>query len=190
MKKSGALLFTFAAVLAASLPADTTARSNLRSAAVAVPKEFSDSLKLRADMADAIVGGREKCADALRRLKTCAVATGLKIPRSADFGFAAMDVGQRLLRAGHPSEAEVFFRESEESLAQAVTQTPDTEARDKAQLLRKLSFLRGRYLNKVPQARADIERAIALQPADLDLKIARASLATENADYFKNNTNK
>jgi hypothetical protein len=184
MKKYPAIPLFLAALLPVPLPGQYTAPAPGQPAAVAA-NDTNAPLKLRRELAEALIKGTEKTAGALSRLKACPSASGLKLDSGADFAFAAIDVGQRLIAGGRPTEAEIFFREAEQSLALAVKHTPDTAARDKAMLLRRLSFIRGRYLNQVAQAKADIEQAMALQPDDQGLQVARASLASENADYFR-----
>ena len=98
-------------------------------------KTLTDASKLRGDMADAVGSGAEKTEAALVRLKKEKSPTGLKIDADADFAFAAIDIGRRLLATGKPAEAEKFFAEAEKSLDFVVKKTPDSAARDKAQYL-------------------------------------------------------
>jgi hypothetical protein len=144
-------------------------------------KSVTDALKLRGDMADSVGSGTETSAAAVTRLKAQAAASGLQIDSAADFAYAAIDVGQRLLAAGKPAAAEGFFQAAEQSLDGLVKRTADTQAKDKAQYLRKLSFIRGNYLNNAAQAKLDIEQALALQPNDKGLQRARQALANSHA---------
>ena len=146
-------------------------------------------LTLRTDAAAAILKGSEKSAAAITRLKAHSSPSGLKIDKEADFAFAAIDVGQRLIAAGKPAEAEEFFLEAEKSLDKAVKKTADTEAHDKAMFLAKLAMIRRTYLNKPDQAKTDIEQAIALQPDDGELKKSRERLDQNRGDRFKDKAN-
>ena len=145
----------------------------------------AEGLRVRGDMAAAVGRGLEKPEAALARLKKHDSPSGLKTDRDADFAFAAIDVGRRLIAAGKPEDAEKFFREAEKSLESVLKKTPDTAARDRAQYLRKLALIRSQYLNKVPQAKADLDEAIRLQPEDKHLRSTRDSVAAENAEHFR-----
>lgn len=151
-------------------------------------KEMQDGLTLRSDAVAAVVKGSEQSAAAITRLKAHGSPSGLKIDKDADFAFAAIDVGQRLLVTGKSAEAEEFFREAEKSLEQAVKKTPDSSAREKAQYLNKLSFVRAYYLNKVSQARLDLDQAIALQPDDQKLRRTKVQLPSDPAEMLKKNS--
>ena len=166
-------------LLALSLPGILSAQS------VPTLQTMNEALKLRSDMAAAIVQGSEKPAAALTRLRGQASPSGLKTDAAADFGFAAIDMGHRLIAAGKPAEAELFFQAAEKSLMMFLRKTPDTEAQQKAQCLQQLAFIRGRYLNNPAQARADLEQAITLLPDDKTLQAARDHLASERAEHFK-----
>ena len=148
-------------------------------------KFLTDALELRADMAEAVKQKAETPEAALARLKAHASPSGLKLDRDADFAFAAIDVGQRLIAASKPDEAESFFLEAEKSLEAVIKMTPDTAARDKAMLLQNLAFIHGHYLDKASQAKTDIDQAIALQPGDTYLQKMRDSLAKGKAEDFK-----
>ena len=104
---------------------------------------------------------------------------------AAELGFAATDIGCRLLGKGKPVEAGAFFKAAETALALIVSQTADALAYDKARYLQGLAMVRGKYLGNVAQAKLDIEQAIALQPDDKYLQIVRDNLARENAEIFK-----
>ena len=150
----------------------------------------ADAMTLRQAMTDNILQGSEKPAAAIDRLKAYGSPSGLKIDPDADFAFAAIDVGHRLIAAGKPTEAELFFQAAEKSLVAVLSRTPDTQPQAKAQYLENLSVIRGHYLNEVGQARLDIEQAIALQPDDNHLQTVRQNLAREHAEFFKNPSTK
>ena len=149
-------------------------------------KLFTDAQKLRDDSATAISNGAETPDSIMARLQASDSPTGLKIDHDADFAFAAIGIGQRLIAARHPAEAEKLFLEAEKRLVLAVQNTPDKTPQIKAQFLTKLSFIRGNYLGNAVQAKADIEQAIALQPDDKDLQQMKATLLSGNAELFKN----
>ena len=87
------------------------------------------------------------------------------------------------------AEAEEFFLEAEKSLDKAVKKTADTQTHDKAMFLEKLSLIRGLYLNKADQTKADIEQAITLQPDDGNLKKTKDRLERDRGDRFKDKAN-
>lgn len=147
-------------------------------------KEMQDGLTLRNDAAAAIIKGSEKSAAAVARLKAHGSPSGLKLDRDADFAFAAIDVGQRLLAAGKAAEAEDFFREAEKSLDKVLKKTPDSAANDKVQFLSALAMIRSCYLNNAPQAKADIDAARKLKPGDKHLESLRGTLGKEHGDTF------
>ncbi|MBI3884657.1 MAG: hypothetical protein HY302_02850 [Opitutae bacterium] len=147
-------------------------------------KEMQDGLTLRTAAAAAVINGSERSADAITRLKAHASPSGLKIDRDADFAFAALDVGQRLLAAGKAADAEEFFRAAEKSLDKVLKKTPDSAANDKVQFLSALAMIRARYLNNAPQAKADLDAAIKLKPEDKQLESLRGTLGKEHGDTF------
>lgn len=147
-------------------------------------KVMADAATLRAGSADAIVRGSAKPAETIAKLKGTPNASGLKIDSDADFAFAALDVGQRLIAAGKPTEAEAFFREAEKSLEKMVKKTPDTAESEKVQYLSKLALIRANYLNNATQAKADLDAAKILRPDDKYLASLRDSLGSEHGDVF------
>lgn len=182
MKKTTCLLVALA--LAGALFAQSKSAPDAATAAMA--RTMEDGLKFRGDLVAGIVAGKETPAAALARLRNQKAPGGLNnIDPAADLGIAAIDIGQRLIAAGKPDEAGKFFTEAEKSLDGVVRKTPDASAQDKALYLRKLAHIRGRYLNKVAEAKTDIEQAIALQPEDKGLQRVKEDLAQENAEHFK-----
>jgi len=172
-------VFRFAVVSAITLPVivsaqvsattDTTpsAPADIKSAISQDLTLIQDALKQRGELADAVAGGLQKPQAALERLRTANFPAGLKLEPDAGFGMAAIDIGQRLVLR-HPAEAEVFFRAAEAALAAEVKRTPNTRvsAKDKAQYLQQLAFIRGKYLNQPVQAAADLQEAVKLHPED------------------------
>ena len=178
MKKYLSRIFTFAALfLSALAPLSAETKADAQS--------FADSGKLRGDTAAVVAKGDEKPASAIARLKAHESPSGLRIDRDADFAFAAIDVGQRLIAAGKHAEAEEFFREAEKALIKMVKKTPDTATTEKAQYLSKLALIRANYLNNATQAKADLEDAKKLRPDDKYLDGLRDSLGSEHGDVFK-----
>lgn len=169
----------FAATTVAALAQDKSAGGPL--AAV---------ITLREGMASAIIKGDEKPDKAIARLLAHPSPTGLKIDRDADFGFAAIDVGLRLIAAGKPVEAELFFRAAEKSLDKMVKKTPDTASAEKAQYLGNLALIRASYLNNALQAKSDLDDAKKLRPDDKYLDGLRDTLGSERGDVFKKEVSK
>lgn len=141
----------------------------------------TDPLNFRSDMAVKISSGAEASDAAVIRLKAQTGPSGLQIDPDAEFAFAAIDIGQRLISLGKPAAAESFFKAAEQSLDALVKRTADAQVHDKAQYLRKLSLIRGNYLNEAAQAKLDIEQALALQPGDKGLLRAQQNLANSHA---------
>lgn len=165
-------IIALALILSATqLPAQTTPDA----------KSLTDAVKLRGDMADAVRNGSEKPEIALARLKKEQSPTGLKLDADADFAYAAIDIGRRLIATGKPAEAEKFFAEAEKSLDAVVKKTPDTSARDKAQYLQTRATIRANYLNKLAEGKADLDAAIALAPDDKRLQQLRKLLPADPA---------
>ncbi len=138
------------------------------------------ALALREDTVKAVREKRDTVGGALARLKVQASPSGLRLDRDADFAFAAIDVGQRLVASGDPESAEPFFREAENALAAALNRTPDSAARDKAAFLQKRAWVRSRFLGMPKEARADLEAAIVLRPDDKHLHYQREQVVTEH----------
>lgn len=151
-------------------------------------KLWAAAQKLREDTAVAVANGGEKPSTALAKLKGSKVPFGLTLDHDADFAFAAVDVGHRLLALRKPVEAEQFLVEAEDAFYSSIRKTDDRSAHEKAMFLQQLAFIRGRYLNKVAQAKTDLEQAIALQPDDLNLQKAKDTLVNQNPEIFENET--
>jgi hypothetical protein len=154
-------------------------------AAGEIAKPMVAALRLRITLANEIFSETTKPEEGLAKLRADLSPSGLRIDSDADFSYAAIDVGQRLLALGKGKEAGLFFQAAEKSLDSAVKKTPNAQAKDKAQYLQKLALIRGSFLNNPDQARIDIEQAIALQPDDKFLKQARSNLARTNATAFQ-----
>ncbi len=73
------------------------------------------ALKLRIDTANGIFSGTMKVETALQKLRTEASPSGLMLEPDADFAYAAIDLGQRLIASGRPDEAGKFFTEAEKA---------------------------------------------------------------------------
>jgi hypothetical protein len=151
----------------------------------AAMKTMQAALKFRAEMAMAVGKNAEAPQSALKRLRDSGAASGMAVGRDADLGYAALDVGHKLLAIGRPDAAEVFFRAAELAFEQVANRTPRAQAREKAQYLQKLALVRGNFLNKPAQAKADIDDAILLQPEDKSLEQSRRQLARGRGEQFK-----
>ncbi len=149
----------------------------------------SAALPLQEDVANAILRGDERAASALARLKAGSQRSGLGVADDdADLGYAALDVGLRLIGAERAAEAEPFFDLAEKSLAKLVQKTPDGDAAAKSRYLATLAFIRSRFFNRDAEAKAALDAADRLQPDDPQLKQMRARLGTGKGGYFNKTT--
>lgn len=137
--------------------------------------------KFRGDMAAGVASGTEAPDVAVVRLKTNASATGLKIDADADFAYAALDIGLRLIASGKPAQAETFFRAAETSLNALIVRTPDSAAGDKVQYLQARAMIRANYLAKQAEGRADLDAALQLALGDKRLLQLRRLIPADAA---------
>ncbi len=151
---SGLLLARALTAQDAITPSDTPGASLLAAA------------QTRATLANEVQDDRESAARALETLRATKNPSELETTAEAGWGFAAVDIGHRLLAAGKPTAAEVFFEEAESALSQAVAQTSDDHSREKAQYLQTLAQVRGNYLGKEKEAGENMAAAARLQPDD------------------------
>lgn len=124
------------------------------------------ALQLRESLTAAIVAGDEKPEAALGRLQEHPAPTGLALRRDTEYALAVVEIGQRLLAADRPTEAEAFFREGERALGAALRNLRREDSHERLMVLRKRAQVRGRYLGMGREAQADFEEAIALKPDD------------------------
>jgi hypothetical protein len=143
------------------------------------------AVQLRSTLAKSVGSGEKSPKEAIAQLHTNVASSGVPVEADADFALAAIDIGQRLIAANKAAAAEPFFQAAEAALAPLAARTANSDAKTRAMLLRKLSLIRGRYLNKVTEAKADIEQAIALQPEDKRLQQARDELAVRDITKFQ-----
>lgn len=139
------------------------------------------ALKVREASAKAVKERKETPEASIAKLRMHGKASGLKVDGDVDFVLAALDVGQRLLAGGEPDAAAKFFREVEKTLDFLVKKTPETMAVEKAALLQRRAFVRGRFLNNAKAAVADLDHALILRPGDAVLLDARDRLLSENS---------
>jgi len=149
-------------------------------------KPMTDALNFRSDMAASVGSGAEATNAAVIRLKAQAASSGLQIDSDADFAFAAIDVGRRLIALRKPAEAEAFFQAAETSLTLVIGRTSDSAATDKAQYLQKRAAIRANYLGKLSEARADLDTALQLTPDDQRLKQMHNLLPADPAATLQN----
>jgi hypothetical protein len=168
----------------AQTPAALTTLADSPEGAAQIVKVMTEAAAFRREMAASVITGKETPRDAVARLREENRPSGLKIDGDADIALSAIDIGQRLIAAGKPAEAEIFFRDAEKSLDLAMAKSRDGANEDKALFLKKLSLIRGNYLGKVTQAVADLDQAIALQPEDKDLVRSKEALVSARADYL------
>src|SRR5258707_262865 len=65
----------------------------------ATERASADGMKLRADTAATVVSGEVKPEEAIIALKAHGPSSGLNVEADADFAFAGVDVGRRLVAA-------------------------------------------------------------------------------------------
>lgn len=167
-----------------STPVSSASTPDSQSSANSEESELIAALQWRENLAKLVASQNLSSAEAIAQLRARNSASGLSLEPAADFAFAAIDVGQRLIAATKAREAEPFFLAAEQSLAAVVLATTDRQAREKSIYLRKLALIRGRYLKKPDQAKRDIEQAIVLQPEDKELQRAKDFLARSTAQVF------
>ncbi|HEY4256693.1 MAG TPA: hypothetical protein VGM66_05725 [Candidatus Udaeobacter sp.] len=165
----------------ADTPENLAEREAAKKAAV-----FFQALHLRETAAAAIMSGTEKPAEVIVQLKANASPSGLSAEANADFGMAALDIGQRLVAQSKLAEADIFFRECEKSFIVASAKVADADARGKAMILQKLALIRSCYLGEPAQAKADIEAAIKLQPSEKYFQNFRNGLFKDQAQALNN----
>jgi hypothetical protein len=143
------------------------------------------ALLFRENLAELVGGNEETTESALNRLRQAGTASGFAAGQAMDFSYASLDVGYRLLALRRPDAAEVFFRAAEDGFQLAVGQTSSAQAREKAEYLGKLAQIRGSFLNKIDQARLDIDEALRLLPGDKTLEELRRVLARGHSEQFR-----
>jgi len=148
------------------------------------------ALQFREEIASAVAAQSETPQAALKRLWDSGAASGMNVPRDADYGYASLDIAHRLLAVRQVEAAEAFFQAAEAGFDQASARTPRGQAREKAEYLRQLAHVRGKFLNKIAQAKADIDEAIQLQPNDKTLVEVRGDLARGRSEHFKDSRKK
>ena len=157
-------------------------------AAAAATANWNDLLveaQAHADMVSGILGGKEQASAAVLRLKTIARPSWAKGDPDGDYGYAAIDLGSRLIAVGKPAEAALFFKVAETSFLTVLKKTPDAEAMVKAGYLQNLALIHGTYLNNPTQALVDLNQALALLPNDPYLLATRSNLLSDKAAFFQ-----
>jgi hypothetical protein len=174
------------AVLAVTIP-------TIASAVVVAPQDFAkalaDAQAFRAAMVGNVSNGSQDPATALRELSARANASGFGIDGSADFAFAAVDIGRRLIALHKPVEAEAFFQSAESALTAVIDRTSDALAKEKVQYLETRSGIRAEFLNKLSEARSDLDAALKISPDDKRLQQRSRLLTADPAttlQTFKN----
>lgn len=138
---------------------------------------------LRQKLALSVSQNAETTAKALATLRSTRSTSGRSISADSDLAYASLDVGYRLLALERPDAAEEFFRAAEQAFEAEYSRR--SLARDKAEVLQHLAVIRGRFLGKIDQAKADIAEAINLQPDDAALKEARSLLERGQSKNIK-----
>jgi hypothetical protein len=137
----------------------------------------------RQELALSVSQNLQTSGQALAMLRSNKGASGRAAAADDDFAYAALDVGYRLLALERPAAAEEFFLAAEQGLT--VVANRSTQLRERAEHLRQLALIRGRFLSRVAQAKADIEEAIRLQPDDSSFRESRALIARGRGESFK-----
>jgi len=176
--------------LGVSLAAQVAANAPTNTDQSAALQLMTDALKLRTDLAATVVAGAEPVETSIGRLRSGFSPSGLKIDPDADFAFAAIDVGHRLIAARKPAEAEQFFAEAETAMVSMIQKTPDSAAAEKAMYLQELARIRIRFLNKVVDGKADLAAALKLQPNDKNLQRFRNDLLKDKAEILQGTVTK
>lgn len=149
----------------------------------------ADALKLREEMATAIIKGQERGDSALARLQGGSNRSGMALSDDdGDLAYATLDMGLRLIGARRPEEAERFLIVAERSLTKLVQKTPDSDATAKARHLATLAFIRSRFLNRDADAKAALDAADRLRPDDPLLNQMRDRLGSGKGKYFQKTT--
>lgn len=131
---------------------------------------LSEATEQRAQIANSVTDDTISALKALAKLRKVDNPSGLPVNQHADLGYAAIDIGRRLVAAGKNTAAEAFFRAAEQAMTRAVGRTANDKAREKSQYLANLARIRENYLGKSKEAGIDIQEALALQPDDKHLQ--------------------
>lgn len=145
------------------------------------------ALRLRTELANQVYSGTISPEEALRKLRSSTSPSGLKIAAEADFAVAAIDLSTRLAGTGKTEASVLFAKAAEQALDALVKRTPDAQAKDKAGYLQNLAHVRWRFLNQADQAKADIGRAITLQPKDVSLQKTADQLGAPKKETAEQN---
>jgi hypothetical protein len=174
--------------LGAPLSAQVAQGASSASAATATDNSsaMADALQRRTDLVNYVLSGQHPAEDALQQLHAIPSPTGMQLDADADFAFAAIDVGRRLIALHKPVEAEAFFQAAEISLDAVIDRTPDTSLKDKVQYLEARANIRAEFLNKLTDARSDFDAALKLSPDDKRLQQLSRLLPADPAATLQN----
>lgn len=165
----------------AVLASGQAARPDDAKTAEAASQAALQAFNFRRELVAEIVQDQITPAEAFTRLQSQDLPAGFDFGPEAGLAIAATDIGQTLIASGRPVDAELFFKEAEESFGAAIAKTKDADARGKAGLLEQRAFIRANFLNKTPAADEDLAAAIKLQPDDKRLQRKRESLPAAKA---------
>lgn len=143
-----------------------------------ITMDASEAARRRAALADEILRGRLAPEQALAELRVTTIPQW-KIHADGVFGLAAIHLGETLVATGQFDAAEKFFRAAEPALEEARIESVNTS--DQALCLKKLAWIRSRYLRKEDQAKIDVEEAFRLNPTDQNLKTLRQRLTGQES---------
>jgi len=138
-----------------------------------ITQSMADAANQRSELLKAMLAGRMTPAQAFDELRK-GPRTLTRIDAKLDLGLAAVSLGEDLLAVGKFAESEVLFGFAETALLSSRTiLAPDWE---EALRLKSIARIRGSYLRKAEEAKADIEAAFRLNPRDKSLNNLRAKL--------------
>jgi tetratricopeptide (TPR) repeat protein len=152
-------------------------------AASAESSDLESAHRFRFELAQAVAAKTLTSEEALGRLRTALSPSRKALGENADFGQAADALGRHLMGMGRPDAAEPFFVAAVTALEQAANGARDAEG--KAQYLAQLATIQALYLNRFPEAKANIAAAIRLRPEDKSLVQRQALLTRGRGDSGK-----
>lgn len=138
-------------------------------------------LQARTELADALIAGTLTPDAALRQLGRLTFNPGAERVGDESIAEVAMDIGQRLWAADRSAAAQVFFDAADAILTGLIERTPDKDSAPKSQLLNSRAFVRGQFLRRMAEAKADLDKADQLEPGNTRSRDVRERFAREHA---------
>jgi hypothetical protein len=138
----------------------------------------------REDATKAVLNGRSS-DEGIGLLRAGLAAAPGTAKNSLEFGWAAIDVGMRLVEGNKLKEAAAFFGAAEQALVAAAAGFSDRESSDHAQALYALAHVRVTYLHKYVEADDAFQEANRLAPDDETIKQAKQRFDGQFGDAVK-----